>query len=330
MAKKSSLKECSNCGKQIPINAKFCINCGAKVGNLQFSPDDNPKSTSNKKKRGESVKKTVDQDAIEALIHTGKSYRKAKQFKKAREVFHEAADQGSGEAMLEIGKMYENGEGLPQNITKAISLYAQGAAKGSGDANYFLGIAFEEGKSVPQNFVKAHDYYFKALFESTFATSDNYTKATTRLKMLKETIDRTIKANKAYNNGDYEKAFEMALPLAKQGVGESQLVVGLCFYFGNGIAKNRYEAVEWIKKAVNRGEAGACLMLGDMYRLGMGVDKDYSEAVRLLKYAVSQGGEQGQSAQKKLDELYKMAEDDKTFYREWKWKEIYGALDLPH
>ena len=40
---------CSNCGKQIPINAKFCIYCGQKIEDWKEHPSSEPKIHKQKK-----------------------------------------------------------------------------------------------------------------------------------------------------------------------------------------------------------------------------------------------------------------------------------------
>jgi len=53
---------------------------------------------------------------------------------------------------------------------------------------------------------------------------------------------------------------------------------GLCYYKGDGVAKDYVEAVKWFRKAAERGHASAQRNLGVCYKNGEGVEKDYAEA----------------------------------------------------
>ena len=54
--------------------------------------------------------------------------------------------------------------------------------------------------------------------------------------------------------------------------------LGLCYYEGDGVAKDYVEAVKWFRKAAERGHASAQRNLGVCYKNGEGVEKDYAEA----------------------------------------------------
>jgi len=66
--------------------------------------------------------------------------------------------------------------------------------------------------------------------------------------------------------------------------------------------QNFAEAIEWLRKAAERGHAGAQNVMGISYRLGYGVQQDYAKAADWFRKAAAQGFEQ---AQKFLDELKK-------------------------
>jgi len=49
-----------------------------------------------------------------------------------------------------------------------------------------------------------------------------------------------------------------------------------------GVAKDKFEAVEWFRKAVEQGHAEAQVQLGEMYLNGFGVPKAEGEGVKLF------------------------------------------------
>ena len=44
---------------------------------------------------------------------------------------------------------------------------------------------------------------------------------------------------------------------AEQGVAEAQFNLGVCYYFGEGVAKNKATAIRWWKKAAAQGNSDA-------------------------------------------------------------------------
>ena len=55
------------------------------------------------------------------------------------------------------------------------------------------------------------------------------------------------------------------------------------------IKKNSIKAVEYYKRAANKGEVISCLNLGTMYALGDGVEKDMSKAFFYWKISSDKG-----------------------------------------
>lgn len=76
---------------------------------------------------------------------------------------------------------------------------------------------------------------------------------------------------------------------AEQGYAKAQCNLGICYYNGTGIEKNEIEAVKWYRKAAEQGCAEAQNSLGDCYYYGRGVDVDYVEAVKWYRKAAEQG-----------------------------------------
>ena len=73
---------------------------------------------------------------------------------------------------------------------------------------------------------------------------------------------------------------------------------------GEGVAKDRQEAVVWFRRAADQGHAMAQFTLGRMYYLGEdlgeGVAKDEKEAVVWLRRAADQGYAEAKAALQKL------------------------------
>ena len=84
---------------------------------------------------------------------------------------------------------------------------------------------------------------------------------------------------------------------AEQGNAEAQFLLGLQYKVGDGIDKDRGEAVKWLRKSAESGYAEAQYALGDLYA---GLDPtdelaDPREAEKWLKAAAAQGNTDAQS-----------------------------------
>jgi TPR repeat protein len=69
---------------------------------------------------------------------------------------------------------------------------------------------------------------------------------------------------------------------AEQNVPQAMRHLGLCYLHGVGIAENVSEAIDWLKKAGEHGDAVALRELGLMCRVGEHLDKDDELAEKLL------------------------------------------------
>ena len=76
---------------------------------------------------------------------------------------------------------------------------------------------------------------------------------------------------------------------AEQGNANAQFALGNCFFNGFEVEKNEKEAVKWFQKAAEQGFSTAQYMLGNCYASGIGVPEDVEEGLKWLKKAADQG-----------------------------------------
>tara|TARA_B100000029_G_scaffold491426_1_gene551524 strand:+ start:1557 stop:2045 length:489 start_codon:yes stop_codon:yes gene_type:complete len=95
----------------------------------------------------------------------------------------------------------------------------------------------------------------------------------------------------AYKAGDYQRAFRLLAPQAKQGHAEAQFNLGMMYFKGNGVQKDYGKAMHWYRRAAERGHAEAQSNLGLMYATGLGVSKDFVEAYAWWDIATEQGND---------------------------------------
>lgn len=88
---------------------------------------------------------------------------------------------------------------------------------------------------------------------------------------------------------DYRQAISWLKKSAEKGNADAQKRLGSCYYIGDGVKKNYKIAVHWYSQAKKMGHAGAEFMLGVCYYDGSGIDQDRNKAVKLWENAAKKG-----------------------------------------
>jgi len=96
-------------------------------------------------------------------------------------------------------------------------------------------------------------------------------------------------ATGAYNRGDFEEAYRLNEPLARQGFREAQRNLAVMFERGRGVRQDLDEALKWYRKAAEQGLADVQFNLGRMHSEGKVVPRDYAEAAKWYRKAAEQG-----------------------------------------
>src|SRR5215469_12725974 len=66
----------------------------------------------------------------------------------------------------------------------------------------------------------------------------------------------------AYGKGDYATALRLLRPLAEEGLAKAQIVVGVMYARGQGVARDYNEAIKWYGRAADQGDAAGQTALG--------------------------------------------------------------------
>lgn len=93
----------------------------------------------------------------------------------------------------------------------------------------------------------------------------------------------------AYISKDYAAAMRELTPLAQKEHRESQYLLGLMCYTGQGVPQNYKQASTWLGKAAAKGQSDAQYLLGTMYYSGKGLPQDYKQAAAWFAKAAQQG-----------------------------------------
>jgi hypothetical protein len=73
--------------------------------------------------------------------------------------YRKAADQGNARAQVNLGAMYGNGRGVPQDYATQVTWVRKAADQGDAVAQRQLGYLYQNGQGVPQDSVQAHMWY---------------------------------------------------------------------------------------------------------------------------------------------------------------------------
>lgn len=93
----------------------------------------------------------------------------------------------------------------------------------------------------------------------------------------------------AFEIGDFATAKQELLPLADKGNPAAQVILGVMYAKGEGVAQDAKQAVYLFQKAAEQGYAQAQHNLGLMYNNGEGVAHDDKQAAYWYQKAADQG-----------------------------------------
>ena len=147
----------------------------------------------------------------------------------------------------------------------------------------------------------------------------------TKLRSELEDPSDYLKLARLYENGtgvsqNDSEALEWYRKAAEKGNAEAQLELGKRYFDGRGVSANEAEAVVWYTKAADKGNTEAQLELGNRYFEGRGVEQKYSTAAEWYRKAAEQGIAR---AQYQLGLMYSQGQGVELNYAEaaeWYWK----------
>lgn len=93
----------------------------------------------------------------------------------------------------------------------------------------------------------------------------------------------------AYQKGYYLTALNLALPRAESGDPAAQTLIAELYWKGEGVGRNRKEAVRWYEFAANAGDREAQFAYGNLLLRGTVVDEDKTRGEEFLRKAAKQG-----------------------------------------
>ena len=92
----------------------------------------------------------------------------------------------------------------------------------------------------------------------------------------------------AYADGNYEKAYQLWLPLANKGDAGAMFDLGVLYWEGQGVPRSHSVATKWWQRAAKHNVAAAQYNLSLIHYLGKEVARNPEQALNLMKLAADQ------------------------------------------
>lgn len=93
----------------------------------------------------------------------------------------------------------------------------------------------------------------------------------------------------AFQQGDYQAAFQEWEPLAHNGDVDAQFALGYLYEYGEGVTQSYRQAAYWYGKAADAGDIDAAVAMGYLYESGLGVKQNFRRAVEYYTMAADKG-----------------------------------------
>ena len=107
---------------------------------------------------------------------------------------------------------------------------------------------------------------------------------------IQELASNSLKKGKmSFDKHRYEDAVNCFQKAAKYGHPDAQLMLGMCYFNGDGIKRDYDEAVKWFRRAAEQNSLQAQFKLGVCYMGGIGVNRREDEALYWLQKAAEHG-----------------------------------------
>ncbi|KAG0275731.1 hypothetical protein BGZ95_008442 [Linnemannia exigua] len=167
--------------------------------------------------------------------------------------------QGHPLSKYRVGLYNKEGQGVPQDCTKAMEWLLKAAINKNADAQFEIGELYYFGRGVSEDNAEAMEWYLKA------AGQDH--------------ADAQWSIGYMYYHGhgvppDRQQALKWYQKAADHGHPSAQYEIGEVYYYGRGVPMDDTKATKWYLKAAKRGHVSAQHRVGFLYEHGVGATGD--------------------------------------------------------
>ena len=125
-------------------------------------------------------------------------------------------------------------------------------------------------------------------------------------KMLAGTAAAFQEGLKAFDQGKYQAALTLWLPVAERGRASAQFKIAVMFEQGLGVEKSDVEAARWYLKAARSGDVASQLKIGTLYEAGQGLAVDLGSATYWYGEAAKGSANDASAAQQARERLARL------------------------
>jgi TPR repeat protein len=206
------------------------------------------------------------------------------------------AEGGNADAQTMLGIIYEEGQGVSQDHTAALTWYRRAADQGHPDAQFYLAYMHDLGKGVPIDSAAAANWLSKAADQGH--------------------ADAQFNLGAVYEDGigvsqDYQAAATWYRKAAEQGHAKAQNNLGTMLVKAQGVPQDYDSATDWFRKAAAQGDVEGQFNLGLMYENGTGVPQDQHAAMTWYRTAADQGHTAAKARVEQTQQCAKVGADQK-------------------
>jgi len=181
-----------------------------------------------------------------------------KKYTEALKLYESCAEQGNGSALAKLGVIYGEGFGVALDPQKSIDYFKQSVEKNSA-----LGLVWMSYYETPK---KAEEYILRAV----------ELKETLKADAISQNSLAYIYRSEYSGITDYKEAFKWSKQSMDGGYLGGLNNVGVLYFIGKGVKKDKDKAFEHFLKAAEEGYVHAQCNMGEHYYY----EKDYKEALK--------------------------------------------------
>ena len=190
---------------------------------------------------------------------------------------------------------YSGQNGKEKDFSHAFKLYQIAAEQGDGTAQFQLGHIYSYGINVPKDKNEGQKWIAKALESNRKASKHGDAEATYNLAVMYD-------SGTGMEKSDFKEAWKLYLKSAKAGYHKAQFNVGMTYYVGISVFKDRELAFKWLKKAAEQGNLRAQIQVAQMLEYGQGTARNLEQARYWYEKAAAQGDTESARHLQSLDQ----------------------------
>ncbi len=205
--------------------------------------------------------------------------------------FHQAARAGHAGAQLHLAVMYAQGNGVKKSIEQALDWAFKASASGNSEAKSYVQQLLNRINAKALAGDPAAQFVLARIYEQGQGLHADINKAEQWLRQSAASGNAGAQFHLAelllHRNSPQtlQQAADLYLKAARQGHDQAAAKIGAMYATGQGVTRNRAEAVHWLEKAAEGGQGSAQSNLGII----LASEQQDKQAVGWLRKAAKSG-----------------------------------------